>query len=114
GHAQAGAAVLLGHGDAQPAVVGQGRVEVVRETAVAVALQPVVVRKTLAYAADGIAQGELVGREFKIHQRAPSWVARAAISASISASVQPASRSISRLCSPSRGAGRRIAVGVPS
>ncbi|MCY1535989.1 hypothetical protein D9M68_714240 [compost metagenome] len=74
GHAQAGAAVLLRHGDAQPAVARQVGVQRFREAAFAVALQPVFVGIAVTDAGDGIAQRQLLGSEFKVHQSFPSWV----------------------------------------
>ena len=46
GHAEAGAAVFLGHGDAQPAGIGHRAVELVRELAVVVAVPASTRRRT--------------------------------------------------------------------
>ncbi|MNY14230.1 hypothetical protein D3C86_1473990 [compost metagenome] len=67
GHAQAGAAILLRHGDAQPAVAGQVGVQRFREAALAVALEPVFVGVAVADAGNGVAQRQLLGSEFKVH-----------------------------------------------
>ena len=67
GDAEARAAEFLGDGDAEPAGFAHRAVEIVREHAVAVALEPVRLGKLLAQLGDGFADRLLVLGEFKIH-----------------------------------------------
>jgi hypothetical protein len=57
---------LLGHRDAEPAVAREGLVEIGREAAFAVALQPVVVVEARAELRDRLAQALLLGRQREI------------------------------------------------
>jgi hypothetical protein len=67
--AQAGAAVGLGHGDAEPARLGQRPVEVLRETALTVLAQPVVGVERRAGLLDGVADLLLFRSDVEIHGR---------------------------------------------
>ncbi len=53
--AEAGAAVFFGHGDAEPAVARDGGVELLGETALAVALEPIGVAEPGTEPLDGVA-----------------------------------------------------------
>ena len=61
------AAMLLRHGDAQPAGLRDRGMELVRKTAVAVALEPVLRVEALAQLEDCVANGALLGGEGEIH-----------------------------------------------
>ena len=61
GHAQARATVGLRHGNAEPAALGHGAVEIMWEIAVLVALQPVFVAEARDGGAHAFAQGRVVG-----------------------------------------------------
>ena len=63
GDAEAGTAVGLRDADAEPAVVGEGAVKIVRKAAVAILGEPVVVGKSRADASDRLADRLLLGRE---------------------------------------------------
>ena len=63
GDAEARAAVLLRDADAEPAVVREGAVEIVRKAAVAVLGEPVVVAEPRADLADRVADRLLLGRQ---------------------------------------------------
>ncbi|MHC2151148.1 hypothetical protein ACVIW3_002077 [Bradyrhizobium diazoefficiens] len=67
GDAEPRAAIGLRHADAEPAGVGQRLVEIVREAAVVVLLQPVGIGKTFTDLGDGIANGFLLIGEREIH-----------------------------------------------
>ncbi len=113
GHAQAGAAVLRRHGDSQPAVARQVDMQVVRKPALAVALQPIVVRVAGANLVHRVADGDLFRVNAKSinvsHRRwpgrpaAPGWPVRRSRFAQDFDTV---------FAQPRRG--RRSAVGVPS
>ncbi|KAG1432866.1 hypothetical protein G6F57_022626 [Rhizopus arrhizus] len=85
GHAQSGAAVILRHGDAQPAVARQVGVQRLGKAAFAVAFQPVFIGVTVANARNGVTQRQLIGGEGKVHQLFPSWVMPRSTRASIRA-----------------------------
>src|SRR6185436_18162073 len=68
GNAQAGAAELLRHRDAEPAVARHRLVKVGREAAVAIALEPVVVRKARAQPRDRLADPLLLLRKGEVHR----------------------------------------------
>jgi hypothetical protein len=70
GDAKTGAAIRLRDADAEPSVIGKGAVEVLREAAVVVLGEPVVVAKARADLLDRCADRLLLGREREIHQRA--------------------------------------------
>ena len=55
--------ILLRHGDAEPAAARDGGIEVFREAALAVALQPVGVAEILAQPGDGVADALLLWRK---------------------------------------------------
>jgi hypothetical protein len=57
---------LLGHRDAEPAVAREGLVEIGREAALAVALQPVVVVEARAELRDRLADALLLGGKREI------------------------------------------------
>ncbi|MNX61053.1 hypothetical protein D3C86_919780 [compost metagenome] len=86
GHAQARAAILRRHRNAQPAVASQVGVQWLGKAAFAVAFQPVFVGVAVADARYGVAQRQLLRGEGKVHQWFPSWVMPRATSASIRAS----------------------------
>ncbi|MET4844366.1 hypothetical protein ABIF62_004861 [Bradyrhizobium japonicum] len=67
GDAEPRAAIGFGHADAEPAGVRQRLVEVVREAAVMVLLQPIGVGKTFADLCDSVANGFLLIGEREIH-----------------------------------------------
>ena len=67
GDAEPRAADLFGHGDAEPAAVRHGPVEGVREGAVAVACEPVVVVEIGHDLADCVDDGGLVFGKFELH-----------------------------------------------
>ena len=60
GHAEAGAAILLRHGDAEPAGVGHRAMKLERELAVVVARQPVIVTETRDDRAHAFANRRLI------------------------------------------------------
>ena len=60
GHAEAGAAIFLRHGDAEPAGVGHRAMELERELAVVVARQPVIVAEARDDGAHAFANGRLI------------------------------------------------------
>jgi hypothetical protein len=59
--------IFLRHGDAEPAGVGHRAVEILREAAVLVLLQPVFVVEAGAELRDAVLDGELVFGEGEIH-----------------------------------------------
>ena len=75
GDAQAGAAVGFGHGDAQPAGVGQRAVEVVGKAPLTVLAQPVVGVERRADALDGVLNLLLLGGEGEVHAGVAAQVA---------------------------------------
>src|SRR5207249_377148 len=74
--AEAGAAVLLRHGDAEPAIARAGLLELPREFAVAVVRQPIVVAKALAELRNRFADALLLGREAKVHSDHHAFLAQ--------------------------------------
>jgi hypothetical protein len=68
GDAEARATVFLGNADAEPAVLRERLLEVVREAALAVALEPVVVAEAGAHAQDRLADAVLLGGEGEVHR----------------------------------------------
>ena len=70
GDAKTGAAELLWHGDAEPAGLRDGAVELLGEAAIAVALQPILRVEALAQSRDAVADRELLGGEREIHELA--------------------------------------------
>jgi hypothetical protein len=71
GDAEAGAAVFLGHGDAEPVALGHGGEERVGEGGGAVAFQPVVVAEAGAEAQDLLADLALRVGEGEVHAAGP-------------------------------------------
>src|SRR5688572_6156438 len=67
GHAEAGAAVLRRHADPEPGAACHRLVEVVREFAAAVALEPVAVVERRAHLLDCGADGELLVGQLEVH-----------------------------------------------
>ena len=67
GDAETGAAVLLRHGDAEPAGRGQGGMELVRKLAAAILLQPIGVVELGAELADLVADLLLLRAQREIH-----------------------------------------------
>src|SRR5581483_2233152 len=123
GDAEAGAAVILGNADAEPAALGEGLMKIDGKAARLVPFQPIGVVERATQLADRGLQLFLFRRQGKIHHCPPriglgstsSADASAAAhcrttpdarSAAISAGVKPASLNTSTLCSPRRGAWR--------
>src|SRR6266851_767712 len=109
---QTGAAIGLGNADAEPAGIRQGLVEVGRETALLVLLQPIGIVETRADLCHGVADRFLIGCESEIHGSQSLGVSGADLvtpsrtNAAISSAEKPASCKISAPCSLSRGASR--------
>src|SRR6202043_3453932 len=95
-----------------PSGIGEGLVEIGRETALLVLLQPISVVEACADFCHRLADRFLVGCESKIHGSqscvavGAGLVTRSPTSASISSGEKPASRKISARCSLSRCASR--------
>src|SRR5690606_20969517 len=74
GDAEAGPAILFGHGNSEPAILGERLVEVFRELSRLVAVEPVVEVEALAEAIDRIANLLLLFRQGEVHPDLPgSW-----------------------------------------
>ncbi len=69
GDAEAAAAIFLRHRDPEPAGLGHRAVELVRERAVGVLLQPVLVAEALAQPRHRVADFELLGGQRETHRR---------------------------------------------
>ncbi len=65
---ETGAAVLLRHGDAEPAVARERLMKIVREAAIAVFFQPIIGVKAGADFFDGCANRELLWRKREVHE----------------------------------------------